>query len=381
MSGSNKLAQKNRKLQNDELARRRVPCLVAYLNPFRIVENPTLPPWNITIEDVNKKTWDYVALHEMVGGIDVGLTAPYHMTIARDGALALPPLPELRNDQQIVEFFNRCLAALLLGGLYCEAITLDGLDFGTIIDWKYIRVHSHGRAASNRFHEQIRMRQASTLEAIGLHSPRTVQLKALDEAMKSGRAVLEAIPEVSVEFLLKGVTGIARRDWGTALANLWIIVEQITSGLWKHHVLANAQKDEIISGRSKQLADPRTWTIAARHELLHQIGILPISVLGKLSAARKSRNDLVHIGKHPQANETLALYEAVLALLSIAAPSQSIPLAKLNLSDHSLSDPFAPKKSEKIEPSHWMGIPKLPGEAELEKLEATQLRQKRSKKL
>jgi len=369
---------KKQELSTDDLARRRVSCLVAYLSPFRIVDGPTSPSWDVTIENVNNRSWDYVALHEMVGGIDVGLATPYHMAISRDGALALPPLAQLRNDQQIVEYFNRCLAALLLGGIYCEAITLDGLDFGAIIDWKYIRVYPKGRAAPNRFHAQIRMRQASAMEAIALYSPPIVPLKALDEAIRLGKSVLEAVPEVSGEFLLKGVTGIARRDWGTALAALWIIVEQITSGLWKQRILTAVQEKRIIPGRAKQLADPRTWTIATRHELLHQLGILPINILAKLSAARKSRNDLVHSGKHPQADETLGLYKAVLELISIAAPSQAIPLTKLNLSDHTLSDPFAPKESKNIEPSHWMAIPKLPGETELEKLEAKQTKRKRT---
>jgi hypothetical protein len=112
----------------EDLAKRRVPCMIGYLHPFRIVEAETLEPWNCTIEQVNAKAWDYAALHEMAGGLDVGLPAPYHLVIARDGALALPPIPELRSDQAAVEYLNRCLAALLLGGIYCEAITSDGLD-------------------------------------------------------------------------------------------------------------------------------------------------------------------------------------------------------------------------------------------------------------
>lgn len=214
------------------------------------------------------------------------------------------------------------------------------------------------------------MKQASSLEAIALFKPRIIHLENLQNSMNAGRQILEAAPEVSGEFLLKGVTGIARRDWGTALANLWIIVEQLTSALWMKRIVANAKLDEIVTGRTQQLSDPRTWTTAARHELLHQVGILPIGTLSKLSASRKSRNDLVHNGKHPKAGETIELYQAVLELFGITVPDQSIPLAKIDLSDHFLTDPFAYKKNSKIEPSYWMEIPKLPGESELEKLEA-----------
>jgi hypothetical protein len=121
---------------------RRIPALITYLHPFYLIEGEGIEPWQVTIDDVNRAAWDYVKLHEVVGGLDVGLNAPYHLVLGRDGALALPPIPELREHQRVVEFFNRCLAALLLGGIYCEAITLDNLETGSILDWKYIRVHS-----------------------------------------------------------------------------------------------------------------------------------------------------------------------------------------------------------------------------------------------
>jgi len=125
---NNRASQIVSEITEEELAKRRVPALIAYLNPFRIIEKDhASEPWSASIEQVNESNWDYVALHEIIGGVDVGLESPYHMVIARDGALALPPIPKLRFDQAAVEYFNHCLAALLLGGIYCEAINLDGL--------------------------------------------------------------------------------------------------------------------------------------------------------------------------------------------------------------------------------------------------------------
>ena len=114
-------------LPEDILKKRRVPCLIAYLHPFRMIEDESVLPWHTSIQQVNKGCWNYVALHELFGGIDVGLAAPYHLVAARDGALALPPIEMFRSDQVAVEFFNRCLAGLLIGGVYCEAITIGGL--------------------------------------------------------------------------------------------------------------------------------------------------------------------------------------------------------------------------------------------------------------
>ena len=292
------------------------------------------------------------------------------MLFSRDGGVALPPVPQLRNDQEAVEFFNRCFAAMLLGGVYCEAIGLDGLDFGSIIDWKYVRVNTQAPAAANRFHQLVRLVKASPYEAIALCAPRTVQVANLCAAMTAGRAILEAIPELSGEFLLKGVTGIARRDWGAALANLWIVVEQITSNLWLHRMVKPAQALDPIPGRSDQLSDPRAWTIAVRHELLHQIRVLPRETLIKLSKARKARNALTHSGTHPTEDAAQAAYTAATQLLQVAAPELPMPLLTLDFSDHALSDPFALPEVRELNPTHWIAIPKLPGEAELERLEA-----------
>lgn len=354
----------------EKLAKRRVPCFVGYLSPFRLVESDTLSAWEATIENVNKHTWDYAALHEVAGGIDVGLAQPYHLVVSRDGALALPPIPEFRDDQTAVEFINRCLAGLLIGGVYCEAITTDGLDTGSIIDWKYVRVHQSGQAAANRFHQQIRYGQASTMEAIALYKPASVALSALTTAMAIGLATLDRLPTLQGEYLLKGVTGVARRDWGAALANLWIVVEQLLSFLWQRDVVGPTVAKDGSRGRKDQLADTRTWTASARIEMLFQLDTLSSEVFTALGVARKARNELSHQGKHPASQDAHSAYEGVTGLLKAALIDSDLPLFHLDLANHALSDPFASRGRVIGEPKFWMEIPKLPGELELEQAEA-----------
>ena len=352
---------------------RRITAMITYLHPFRIVEGEGLEPWSASIEQVNQAEWDYVQLHEIAGGIKVGLPAPYHMLVGRDGALALPPIPELRSDQQAVEFFNRCLAALMLGGIYCEAIRLDNLDLGFVIDWKYIRSVESGNAAPNRFHELIRMRMAPPIEAIMLVEPNTVEFARLREAFDVGFALLKLVPQLSPEFLLKGVSGIARRDWGVGLSNLWISVEQLTECLWQREVLnLLPSRKGHIAGRQDQLKDTRTWTAANRHELLHSKGAISSTALRDLYVARKARNDLSHRGTHPGEASAHATYRATLALFKCAVGEKVIPLSGLNLENHSLSDPFKPREHRMLDPKYWMEIPKLPGEEELELEEAAE---------
>lgn len=347
---------------------RRIPALVIYLHPFRLIESETQDPWVTSIQEINSSNWDYAKLHEVSGGLDIGLEPPYHMLVCRDGALALPPIPELRDHQRAVEFFNKCLAGIILGGIYCEAITLDNLEIGSILDWKYIRTSGNSSAAPNRFHNLARLRMAAPLEAISLLEPRKTSFKELQEAIENGLGILKKVPSLRAEFVLKGITGIARRDWGHALSNLWIAIEQCTSYLWEQNILAEIAKTTPTEGRLDQLKDYRTWSIASRLELMHQKDLINSECFNNLFKARKARNDLSHKGKHPSKSDGLCAYQGFLALLSIIT-NRDIPLLNLNLEDHMVSDPFAPREPKELNPTHWMPIPKLPREEEIEKEE------------
>lgn len=356
--------------EDEALRRRRVPCMIAYLHPFRLVDGDGASSWDATIEHINTRSWDYVALHAIVGGVDVGMQKPYHLVIGRDGALALPPLDTLRNAQAAVETYNRYLAALLLGGVYCEAITTDGLDLGSILNWQYIRSHRPGVAAPNRFHNHIRQSRASALDAIELLQPRRITFPELDVAIRTGFRMLAALPTVRSEFLLKGTTGLARLDWGSALANLWIVVEQLLAMLWERHVVTPTLEADSSKVRRNQLADTRTWTASARIEMLVQKKVIDLDAAKSLGVARKARNDLHHSGAHPSAADAHAAYAGMTGLLIVALNGERPPLADLDLANHGLSDPFAPRHRLEAEPTYWLAIPKLPGEEELERAEA-----------
>lgn len=356
--------------RDENVAKRRVRCLISYLSPFRIVTSADHQAWEVDVEGINHRKWDYVALHEMIGGVDTGLPYPYHMAICRDGALALPPIKELSSHTAAIEYFNRCLAALLIGGVYCEAVTADGLDIGFILDWKYIRSEGGGLAAPNLFHQHVRYLQSSPLEAVTLVDPPTVSLVQLTTAMKSGLATLSRVPSLRGEYLLRGVTAIARRDWGAGLASLWISIEQVLSDLWHRDVVTPTRQVDGSKARRDQLEDTRTWTASARIEMLFQKSILPPSAVALLSQARKARNELSHRGVNPTESDAHAAYTALCMLLQIALDGQTLPMFSIDLADHKISDPFARRGPAKVDPSYWMPIPKLPGEEELEHAEA-----------
>ena len=355
----------------DALIRRRVPCMIAYLHPFRVVQADGQPTWNATIDQINHRDWDYAALHEVVGGIDVGLQSPYHLAVGRDGALALPPIDGLRSTQAAVEFFNRCLAGLLLGGVYCEAINPDGLDLGSIIDWTYIRAHRYRprqqqTGSTNTFviARRTRWRQSLWCIHVRLGSPTPGCCGG------SVHELYDTVPLVRGEYLLRGTTGLARLDWGSSLANLWIVVEQLVAELWERKVVAPTLEADPFKARRSELMDTRSWTASTRIEMLYQKGVINLDTIRALSKARKARNDLHHSGQHPSPDDARAAYQGVTGLVVVALGDERPPLFDLDLTDHALVDPFAPPQRLPGEPTHWMEIPKLPGELELELAEA-----------
>lgn len=366
---------------NDEedFLNRRSPCLIVYLDPFQMVEVDGKERWATTIEECNNTSWDYVKLHEIIGVLDIGLEhsdQSYPMVIGRDGALALPPLPEFINDQDAVNSYNRYLAAFLLGGVYCQAVSLDNLEFGSILDSTYIRSHTFSKVSPNEFHSLARRVSAPPATAIRLLDPRTIALTELQKAISIGLKVFNQIPNLNGEFLLKATTGIARRDWASGLANLWIVVEQLIEYLWDREVVSTSKDDKLVFGRSKQLKDNRTWTLAARLEMLYQKELFNSETLNHLSIGRRARNNLSHRGSYPTEVEINHCYSGALDLFRATMPDVELPIYSLDLKEHAITDPFLPKEPSKIQPRYWMEIRKLPGEHEIEIEEAKQRKRK-----
>lgn len=54
------------------------------------------------------------------------------------------------------------------------------------MDWKFVRISSDASAASNRFHNLVRLQRASALEAIALAEPRKLELSELVRASEIG---------------------------------------------------------------------------------------------------------------------------------------------------------------------------------------------------
>ena len=104
--------------------------------------------------------------------------------------------------------------------------------------------------------------------------------------------------------------------------------------------------------------------------MLFQMGQFDTDLYESLSAARKARNQLSHSGRHPGEEDATAALLSVKNLLGIILPDLDILFDDVNLKDHTITDPFEAREHHPLSPKYWMEIKKLPGEAELEELEA-----------
>jgi hypothetical protein len=344
---------------------RLIPALVAFLHPFTIVLKDDEEEWETSIEEINTHSYDYVRLHRITGGIDVGLPAPYHMLVGYDGALALPPIEDLRSVSKVVEFFNKRLAELLVGGIYCEVVSPEDLDTAKILDWTYIRIQGQTQGFVGQYHFTIRLMNASPMHSINLLSPRQIRYSELVTAIQAGNTILNNVPELSADFLLRGVSSLVKRDWSSALSSLWTVDEQIISHLWTREIVdkCNSEEQDTIPGRRDSLKDHRTWSASPKSEMLFRIGVIDYQTLKHLAIARKARNDLHHKGIHPTADAAKSAYEGFKRLLQICTDID-VPLFDLIIEDYTLADPFERRSGVIKDVQYWMEFPKLPGEDE-----------------
>src|SRR5712692_1190973 len=132
-----------------------VPIVTANFQPLRFVVRDETDQWAPTLEQINVRDYDYVKLHRMSTYFDVGI-APYSLGVCFDGTLVLPALPQYRDRTSALAAFNQTLTELLIGGIYCEAVTPDDIGYGSLSLTAYARIHGGGTGPSASFHQAAR---------------------------------------------------------------------------------------------------------------------------------------------------------------------------------------------------------------------------------
>ena len=339
-----------------------VVVVVAHFNPFRLVLRDD-DSWSPSLEEINSSTYNHVPLCRLSTFLDVGID-PYSVGVGFDGSLVLPPLIEYQSKHAAWGLFNSVIARLLVGGLYSEAVSPLDISFGWMTRDGYYRTEA-GHGPVSRFHAAIRSREIGGLDNIRLLTPIAVNIAEFRCAYELGDEILSMTPHLSPEVLLQGTTAYVQCEDAESLIFLWTAIEQIIGSVWERDVIKNCAENSV-SGRKQFLQDTRTWTAAARIELLFQRGFVDAQNYEKLNHARKARNALAHEGKRPTSEVVDESLDAMLALLWQASDNRDAAhhsLVRTTIVEnrrqgmHMREEP-----DDDAEPTHWKELPAIPGD-------------------
>jgi len=340
------------------------PIVLGHCNPFRIVvrrENE----WNASLDDINNKTYDYVKLSRLSGYIDIGI-APLSLGIAFDGSLVLPALKEYSNKDNASQIFNETLGTLLLGGIYSEAVTPENISHGSLFHEGYSKIHGGGNGQIARFHSAIRQKLVGVLDVIRLLNPQEINISEIQEKYTRGKMYFSRLTNLSPTLLLNGTTYFAKLQWAESLVFLWTSIEQLINQIWNEKVV-QVNIEATIKGRKDFLKDFRSWPTSTRIETLFQKGLIPIDTYTKLNSARKARNDFIHNGKQLSKSNVEMGLKSIFELISLLVTDYK-SMDKLDEQFKSITDnlryELQPRRILSTEEvSHWLEVPKLPGDA------------------
>jgi hypothetical protein len=294
-----------------------VPVVTGNYEPFRLVLREDHDVWEPTLEEINKRTYDYVKLHRLSTYIDVGIR-PFSMAVCFDGTLALPAIEQYHDPERALTTFNKTLCEALVGGLYCEAMSPDDICLGHLTLTAYCTIGGANRGRVSGFHKAIRSKHLGCLDAIHLLNPETTTHREFEEAITVGRQRLALVGPATPETLLYGATFFARNQWPESLLHLWTSAEQIVNATWADTMVGSSRVDGMgTRSRRAFLRDTRTWTASTRLEVLFQKGLLPDQTYCLLSKARKARNDFAHEGTLPGREHASAALDGLLQLASL----------------------------------------------------------------
>ncbi len=342
-----------------------IPIIIGNCRPFRIVERDT-DYWNPTLEQINKKDYDYVKLNRMSTFIDIGI-APFSLGIGFDGSLVLPATKDFSTKENSLEKFNQTLGILLLGGIYSESIQPDNISYGTLFFDGYIKIHGGSSGLIAGFHKSIRNKLVGTMDSINLLNPISISTVEIQNAFKKGKEIFDKIPNLSPNMLLDGTSYYVSNQWSESLIFLWTSIEQLINQIWGDEII-DKEIEGVIEGRKDFLKDFRTWTTSTRIETLFQKDIIPFDVYKLLNLARKTRNDFVHNGKQLTKekvdNALFGLFELISLIVSEYKSTDYLSKTLNTITQNQRGDLF-PKKTrlEKNEVTHWLEPPTLPGDS------------------
>ncbi|MCA8970985.1 MAG: hypothetical protein KDC95_14425 [Planctomycetes bacterium] len=326
--------------------------------PFRLVLRDG-DKWDPSLEAINDRTYDYVKLCRLSLSLNIGIE-PFGLGVCFDGTFFLPALPQYRERPRAVEEFNAALSRIVLGGVYCEAVSPADVGASTMSHAGYT-MFSCAKGASARFHAAARMQSIAALDVMRLYKPETIRASELASAYNKGKRVLDKLPSFPSEIVLYASSHFVRHQWSECLIHAWTLSERLIEIAWAMRVVP----PNVDRARRDFLQDQRAWTSATKLEVLLQIRALPEQLVMSLNVVRKARNRLVHDGKSPDYSNASMAIRSMFELLSMVA---SDFVSDVDFEDtvelvtkRSRPELFPQEEDDPLDPTHFLELPPVPG--------------------
>ncbi|MBG7619363.1 hypothetical protein I5R65_07795 [Herbaspirillum sp. AP02] len=251
----------------------------------------------------------------------------FNAIVTHDGAIAIQRNNFATQSPKIIDYFNRVLCAILIGGQHTVLVDRKDLVGGQLAE-NTDNLHVFNPVPNVLLrHYQLDL----LVQMQWLQNCRFISVKDLLGAYQLGAHVISAIPTFSPHFLLHGYTSMIFGNFSEALGSFWISVEQITSYMWEKFCVSKDgfHPQQLRKSRQKSMTeDNRTWSTSIKQEMLWQKSIFSETAFVYLNGARKARNDLVHSGKHPARETVINLWQALIELLELSSQREvgTLPL-------------------------------------------------------
>jgi len=280
---------------------------------------------------------DAYSATEVITAVQAG---PHEILITRMGGLFVRPPSELSDlhratdedepaddlsaklafEDEASNAFNRLICELCLLGVVSQPTSPVHISYALL-------AHGHvvitGAAGGREFYRERTMGPLADL--LGPNwlmwpiRPETVLQKA--GSLTRANRLAEISPSMP-EFVAGAYSLYSQRQINEALADSWVVCEQLLNYLWQRHCAEMADKP-----RKKRLDDTRTYSASVRLEVLRTAELLPDSLYQVLHKARDHRNKLLHRAK-----------------MDFQATSESMTAMKMMLEDI-LGEPIEPPET------------------------------------
>jgi hypothetical protein len=259
------------------------PLRGCYISPLRLLGDR---------DDVGRDQYFEVLEVLRVGGRDVLLTKGGGMFVRR----RMSTFITREMDEEDAEVLNLLICELNLAGLWCEPLSRERLQTGTLIDRYATIVGGHGS-----FPERTTGPFALVASDPGPPAPHLWAPNYFFSAVEQFEAVLKKVRPMRHAPRLAAISstvpqlvaaayyhGHASNNAEAALTS-WTVVEQLLALEWDDYLA-----DLPAGDRKVRLRDTRTYTAAIQAEVLLTAGHLDHDLYERVQSARKIRNDLAH---------------------------------------------------------------------------------------